>query len=152
MPRGQVTLLTERPVHLEVIPPARQLEAVVPPRVGQPGHLFQRQVRPLAHRLLGLAEPPTAIVAGNDNQAFGVLQALGERGLRAPCDVSVVGFDDVIAEWATPPLTTIRQPLAAMTAAGFRMLEMGANGSPAQPQHVELATSLIVRDSTAPVP
>ena len=108
--------------------------------------------RSQAHRLLGLAEPPTAIVAGNDNQAFGVLQALGERGLRAPCDVSVVGFDDVIADWATPPLTTIRQPLAAMTAAGFRMLEMGASGSPAQPQHVELATSLIVRDSTAPAP
>ena len=89
-------------------------------------------------------------MAGNDNQAFGVLQALGERGLRAPYDVSVVGFDDVIAEWATPPLTTVRQPLAAMTAAGFRMLRMGADGSPAQPQHVELATYLIVRDSTAP--
>ncbi len=106
--------------------------------------------RSQAHRLLGLPEPPTAIVAGNDNQAFGVLQALGERGLRAPYDVSVVGFDDVIAEWATPPLTTVRQPLAAMTAAGFRMLRMGADGSPAQPQHVELATSLVVRDSTAP--
>ena len=106
--------------------------------------------RSQAHRLLGTPEPPTAIVAGNDNQAFGVLQALGERGLRAPYDVSVVGFDDVIAEWATPPLTTVRQPLAAMTAAGFRMLRMGADGSPAQPQHVELATYLIVRDSTAP--
>jgi DNA-binding LacI/PurR family transcriptional regulator len=82
--------------------------------------------------------------------ARGRTAALGERGLRAPCDVSVVGFDDVIAEWATPPLTTIRQPLAAMTAAGFRMLRMGADRSPAQPQHVELATSLIVRDSTAP--
>jgi len=103
-----------------------------------------------ALRLLALPEPPTAIVAGNDNQAFGVLQALGERGLRAPGDVSVVGFDDVIAAWATPPLTTIRQPLAAMTAAGFRMLRMGAEGSAAQPEHVELATSLVVRESTAP--
>ena len=103
-----------------------------------------------ALRLLGLPEPPTAIVAGNDNQAFGVLQALGERGLRAPGDVSVVGFDDVIAAWATPPLTTVRQPLAAMTAAGLRMLRMGADGSAAVPQHVELATGLVVRDSTAP--
>ena len=106
--------------------------------------------RAQAHRLLDRPDPPTAIVAGNDNQAFGVLQALGERGLRAPDDVSVVGFNDVIAAWATPPLTTVRQPLAAMTAAGFRMLRMDADNSPAQPQHVELATSLVVRDSTAP--
>ena len=103
-----------------------------------------------ALRLLALAQPPTAIVAGNDNQAFGVLQALGEHGLRAPEDVSVVGFDDVIATWATPPLTTIRQPLAAMTAAGFRMLRMGNEGRVAQPQHIELATSLVLRESTGP--
>ena len=64
--------------------------------------------------LLDLAEPPTAIVAGNDSQAFGVLQALAQRGLRAPADLSVIGFDDVpVASWATPALTTIRQPLAA---------------------------------------
>ena len=70
-----------------------------------------------------MAQPPTAIVAGNDAQAFGVLQALGERGLRAPEDLSVVGFDDVpVASWATPALTTVRQPLAAMAATAFRML------------------------------
>ncbi len=105
--------------------------------------------------LLDLAEPPTAVVAGNDSQAFGVLQALAERGLRAPADLSVVGFDDVpVASWATPALTTIRQPLAAMAAAGFRMLRAGRPGGPgggaAEPQHVELATSLVIRDSTAP--
>ena len=103
-----------------------------------------------ALRLLDLPERPTPIVAGNDNQAFGVLQALGERGLRAPDDLSVVGFDDVLATWATPPLTTVRQPLAAMAATGFRMLRMGADGSPAQPEHIELATTLVIRNSTAP--
>jgi LacI family transcriptional regulator len=104
--------------------------------------------RSQALRLLDLPERPTAIVAGNDNQAFGVLQALAERGLRAPDDVSVVGFDDVLATWATPPLTTVRQPLAAMAAAAFRMLR--ADSGPAAPQHVELATTLVVRESTAP--
>jgi DNA-binding LacI/PurR family transcriptional regulator len=105
--------------------------------------------RDLARGLLDRPDRPTALVTGNDNQAFGVLQALGERGLRVPDDVSVVGFDDAIAAWATPPLTTIRQPLAAMTAAAFRMLRMDADGVAAPPQHVELATTLVVRESTA---
>jgi DNA-binding LacI/PurR family transcriptional regulator len=104
-----------------------------------------------ARELLALAQPPTAIVAGNDPQAFGVLQALGERGLRAPDDVSVVGFDDVpVASWATPALTTIRQPLAAMAATAFRMLH--ARPSAGEPHHIELATTLVIRESTGPPP
>ena len=103
-----------------------------------------------ATRLLSLAERPTAIVAANDAQAFGVLQALRDLRLRAPEDLSVVGFDDVpVAAWAAPPLTTIRQPLAAMAATAFRMLRAGESGT-AQAHHVELATSLVVRGSTAP--
>ena len=106
--------------------------------------------RQAAH-LLSLTERPTAIVAANDDQAFGVLQALRDLGLRAPEDLSVVGFDDVIATWAAPPLTSVRQPLAAMAATAFRML--GASGSgAAQAHHVELATTLVIRDSTAPPP
>ncbi len=103
--------------------------------------------------LLSLADPPTAIVAGSDAQAFGVLQALSQLRLRAPDDVSVVGFDDVpVAAWATPPLTTIRQPLAAMAATAFRMLRASGADSQTQPLHVELATTLVVRQSTAPPP
>jgi DNA-binding LacI/PurR family transcriptional regulator len=104
-----------------------------------------------ARELLALAQPPTAIVAGNDPQAFGVLQALGEQGLRAPDDLSVVGFDDVpVASWATPALTTIRQPLAAMAATAFRMLH--ARPSAGEPHHIELATTLVIRESTGPPP
>ena len=104
-----------------------------------------------ARELLALAQPPTAIVAGNDPQAFGVLQALGERGLRAPDDLSVVGFDDVpVASWATPALTTIRQPLAAMAATAFRMLH--ARPGAGEPHHIELATTLVIRESTGPPP
>jgi DNA-binding LacI/PurR family transcriptional regulator len=107
--------------------------------------------RAQARRLLALADPPTAIVAGNDAQAFGVLQALAERGLRAPGDVSVVGFDDVpVASWATPALTTIRQPLAAMAAAAFGMLRGDLPEAVEEPHHLELATLLVIRDSTAP--
>jgi DNA-binding LacI/PurR family transcriptional regulator len=107
--------------------------------------------RQAAH-LLSLTDRPTAIVAANDNQAFGVLQALRDLGLRAPEDLSVVGFDDVVfATWAAPPLTTVRQPLAAMAATAFRMLRASGSGA-AQAHHVELATTLVIRDSTAPPP
>jgi LacI family transcriptional regulator len=101
--------------------------------------------------LLDLDQPPTAIVAGNDAQAFGVLQAMGERGLHAPGDLSVIGFDDVpVASWATPALTTVRQPLAAMAASAFRMLRADPATAEGEPRHIELATALIVRDSTGP--
>jgi DNA-binding LacI/PurR family transcriptional regulator len=109
-----------------------------------------------AGELLGRPDAPTAIVAANDAQAFGVLQAIAERGLRSPDDVSVTGFDDLpIASWATPPLTTVRQPLAAMAATAFWMLTSGAPPDPAaerevQPRHLELETTLVVRHSTAP--
>lgn len=102
-----------------------------------------------AQQLLALPERPTAIVAANDAQAFGVLQVVAERGLRVPGDLSLVGFDDVpVAVWATPALTTIRQPLAAMSAAAIRLLTAPSGRS--EPHHVELATTLVVRDSTAP--
>jgi len=104
-----------------------------------------------AGHLLDLPQPPTAIVAGNDSQAFGVLQALGERGLRAPADLSVIGFDDVpVASWATPALTTIRQPLAAMAATAFRMLRTDPAAAAGEPHHIELATTLVIRESTGP--
>lgn len=107
--------------------------------------------RRAAGQLLDLAEPPTAIVAGNDGQAFGVLQALGERGLRAPDYLSVTGFDDVpVASWADPPLTTIRQPLAAMAATALRMLLADPATAVGEPHHIELATKLVTRQSTAP--
>jgi len=104
-----------------------------------------------AEVLLGLADRPTAIVAANDAQAFGVLQALAAQGLRAPGDLSVTGFNDApVATWATPPLTTVRQPLAAMAATAFWMLTRPETGD--QPRHLELETTLVVRESTAPPP
>lgn len=109
----------------------------------------------LAASLLDMTHPPTAIVAANDAQAFGVLQALAARDLRAPDDVSVTGFDDLpVATWSAPPLTTVRQPLAAMAASAFWMLTRPADTGPADaavhPRHMELETTLVIRDSTAP--
>jgi DNA-binding LacI/PurR family transcriptional regulator len=99
--------------------------------------------------LFGLSDPPSAIFAGNDLAALGVLRAAREANLRVPDDVSVVGFDDIpLAEWSTPSLTTVRQPLTEMAAVAVRILLEGAEGGPLK-QRVELATDLIIRESTA---
>jgi LacI family transcriptional regulator len=100
--------------------------------------------------LLARADRPTAIITGNDLQALGVYQAAREARLHIPEDVSVVGFDDLpVAQWVGPPLTTIRQPLVDMAVAAAELvLSMAAGEEPAQ-SRVELATELIVRESTA---
>lgn len=103
------------------------------------------------HELLSMADPPTAIFAGSDLQAFGVFEAARQRGLRVPEDLSVVGFDDLpLARSAWPPLTTVRQPLQEMAALATRtVLAMGRGEGP-ESRRVELATELIVRESTTP--
>ncbi len=105
-----------------------------------------------ARHLMALPHPPTAIFACNDGEAIGVYHAVHELGLRVPDDVSVVGFDDLVAmRWAIPPLTTIRQPLSQMGEAAATMVLTLAKGEPLLQDRVEFATNLIVRGSTAPV-
>ncbi|MEU4394284.1 LacI family DNA-binding transcriptional regulator [Kribbella sp. NPDC023855] len=100
--------------------------------------------------LLDLPEPPTAIFAGSDETALGVMEAARARGLRVPEDLSVIGFDDTqVARLASPQLTTVRQPLREMGAVALRTALQLAAGEKVDSHHVELATRLIVRDSTA---
>jgi LacI family transcriptional regulator len=102
-----------------------------------------------ASDLLRLPDRPTAIFAASDVLAMGVYEAARRGGLRVPEDLSVVGFDDVpMAQWASPPLTTLRQPLAEMATLATRTLLNGE--STGIQQRVELATTLIVRASTQP--
>ncbi|HWJ75122.1 MAG TPA: LacI family DNA-binding transcriptional regulator [Kaistia sp.] len=102
-----------------------------------------------ASAMLDLPDPPTAIFATNDLHAMGVYEAARLHGLRLPDDLSVVGFDDIpMAEWVSPPLTTMRQPLAEMAALAVNML-LGRESSELS-HRIELATSLVVRASTTP--
>lgn len=104
------------------------------------------------HELLSLDEPPTAIFAGCDLMAFGVFEAARQRGLRVPEDLSVVGFDDLpLSKSAWPPLTTVRQPLQEMAALATRTVLGMGKGEVPETKRVELATELIVRESTAAV-
>ncbi|MEU8386049.1 LacI family DNA-binding transcriptional regulator [Streptosporangium sp. NPDC048865] len=103
------------------------------------------------HQLMRSSRPPSAIFAANDGQAIGVYHAAHELGLRIPEDLSVIGFDDMpVWRWAQPPLTTIHQPLRDMGATAADMLISLAKGEPLQHRRVELATELVIRQSTAP--
>ncbi|WP_419992614.1 LacI family DNA-binding transcriptional regulator [Streptomyces boninensis] len=105
-----------------------------------------------AAALLDLEEPPTAIFAGNDEIALGIFETARTRGLRVPEDLSVVGFDDThLARMASPPLTTVRQPLREMGGVALRTALRLANGEKIESHHIELATDLVTRASTAPL-
>lgn|SRR5579871_220644 len=101
--------------------------------------------------LIQRPDPPTAIFAGNDAQAAGVYQALYEQNIRIPDDMSVIGFDDVMySAQMSPPLTTIHQPLVEIGRMATNMLLQLISGLPLDSLHVELSTSLVVRQSCAP--
>lgn len=102
-------------------------------------------------RLLDRPDPPTAIFAVTDESAAGVIEAARSRGLRVPQDLSIVGFDDTpLARLLSPPLTTVRQPLLEMGQVALRTALRLAAGERLDSHHVELATELVVRSSTAP--
>ncbi|GAA2272090.1 LacI family DNA-binding transcriptional regulator [Glycomyces scopariae] len=106
----------------------------------------------LAHGrdLLGLADPPTAVLCGNDLQALGVYEAARQAGAAVPADLSVVGFDDIsYTRWCGPPMTTVRQPFAELGAAAAGMVLALAAGEAVAQSRVELPVSLTVRASTA---
>lgn len=109
--------------------------------------------RAAMEKLLRLDPLPTAVFAFNDNMAVGALDAIGERGLRVPEDISVVGFDDTNVAAATrPKLTTVHQPLQEMGRIAVSLLYRTLEGQPLDATHVELSTRLIVRQSTGPPP
>ena len=102
-------------------------------------------------KFLALDNPPTAIFASSDQMAYGVYEAVRQHGLRIPADMSIVGFDDLPeARWSSPPLTTVRQPLAEMGMLAARTLLRLVRGEEIETLRFELATQLVIRESTAP--
>jgi DNA-binding LacI/PurR family transcriptional regulator len=94
----------------------------------------------------------TAVFCFNDIAAIGAIRALKNAGLSVPGDVSVVGFDDILsAEYATPSLTTVRQPLLEMGKRGAQVL-LARIGDREQeyPAEISMAPEFVIRESTGP--
>lgn len=102
-----------------------------------------------AELLLSREVRPTAIFAGNDDMAAGVLAVAHSREIAVPQALSVAGFDDgELAQAVWPPLTTVRQPVRALASAATDMLL----SEKADPRQLSLEHELVVRKSTGPAP
>ena len=103
-----------------------------------------------ASAFLELPIPPTAIFASNDVMAMGVMDAVRNRNLRIPDDISVVGFDNIPqSAMINPSLTTVQQPLEQMGRVATQML-LGVLKNPQKDvNRIELPTELIIRSSTS---
>ena len=107
--------------------------------------------RQAARDLLDRSDRPTAIFAANDEIALGIMEEARRRSIRIPQDLSVVGFDDTfLARRSAPRLTTVAQPLLEMGRVATRSLAQMITNDVVSTRHIELATRLVVRDSTAP--
>jgi LacI family transcriptional regulator len=103
--------------------------------------------------LLALSPRPTAILAPNDVIVATVMRTVQQAGLRAPQDISLVGFDDQsFCTFLNPALTTIRVPIIEAGRRAIELLLARIAGQRTDPVQLTLPCPLIVRESTGPAP
>ncbi len=108
---------------------------------------------PIAKQLLARQKPFTALFAYNDISAIGAIRAIQEQGLRVPEDISVMGFDDIPgANFYSPSLTTVRQPLSRMGEVAAQALLDRIEGNKEYLPEIAIEPELVVRESTAKAP
>jgi LacI family transcriptional regulator len=126
---------------------------LVDPELVRYGNFAAYSGNDIGLELLRRPDRPTAIFAGSDIQAMGVMRAARQLGLDVPSDLSVVGYDNLpVATWIGPALTTVNQPLRDMAGTATRMLLDLARGEELATSRIDLVTELILRESTAPAP
>ena len=98
--------------------------------------------------LLSRSDRPSAVFAVNDAVAVDLMRAAQRRGLRLPDELALVGFDDLnYAAHLSPPLTTVAQPRMDLGLRAGNLLINRIEGQVGPPRHIELPTSLVVRES-----
>jgi LacI family transcriptional regulator len=103
--------------------------------------------------LLDSGVPFSAVIAGNDMLALGCYDVLGERGIRCPADLSVVGFNDMpFVDKVAPALTTVHIPHHDLGAEAARLLLGQMADFRREERSVLLPVTLAVRESTGPPP
>lgn len=115
-----------------------------------PGEFTADSGYDLMQQLLSLAQPPTAVFIGSDVLSIGAIDAIYDRGLTIPGDMSVASFDDVLlSRYVRPPLTTIHLPAYDLGRRAGEMILKIIQRETLPSQRVLLPTELIIRQSTA---
>jgi DNA-binding LacI/PurR family transcriptional regulator/signal transduction histidine kinase/CheY-like chemotaxis protein len=117
------------------------------PRLLATGYFHAPSGAKAALELLETGLPFDALIVANDAMALSAVEALRGRGMRVPRDVVVTGFDDlVLSRLASPPLTTVRQPLERMGIAAVELLLDQLQGR-SVPARIELPVEFVPRAS-----
>jgi LacI family transcriptional regulator len=117
----------------------------------QGDHTMEGGMRALV-QLMERPHRPTAVLCSNDMTAIGVLREAYEYGISIPGDLSLVGFDDIrMAQFTTPPLTTVQMSQTQLAELAFKALITEVERESVSPtrSEYELVTSLVLRRSTA---
>ncbi|GLY29137.1 LacI family DNA-binding transcriptional regulator [Kineosporia sp. NBRC 101731] len=108
---------------------------------------------PAALRMLDLPDPPTAFFASSDPGALDVLRRVTHTGRSVPGDISVVGYDNTYTTMPSPVLlTTVHTPIAEIGRVAMATVIRMSEGEPPVSHHVQLSTSMVVRESSGPPP
>jgi LacI family transcriptional regulator len=146
-PMPHLTNVRRKEAFEKAVRKIRLSENATPIFIGE--HTFEGGTQ-AAEYFLGLEERPSAIVCSNDLMAVGVLRVLAEKKIEVPREISVVGFDDIhLAEFANPPLTTVRMAREDLARCAFEALDQLRQdkiSSASKPMRVE--TRLVLRQST----
>jgi LacI family transcriptional regulator len=118
-------------------------------------HTLEGGMRALTELMSSQREIPTAILCSNDMTAIGVIRQAYDRDIKIPADLSLVGFDDIrLAQFTTPPLTTVQMSQTELAQLAFRALinEVEQLASAKRGSEYALVTKLVLRRSTGLAP
>jgi LacI family transcriptional regulator len=125
-----------------------QAEIPVDPALILAGDYTRERGAACTHALLSLPQPPTAIMAANDETAFGVYDAAEARGVLIPDQLSVIGFDNTLESPSVhPPLTTVDQSIEQMGMLAAEIALKLIQGQPCESQLHKVSTRLVIRQS-----
>lgn len=99
-------------------------------------------------KLLDMAKVPTAVFCSNDDMAVGAIKAANDRSFKVPCDISVIGFDNIgFCEYSVPALTTVKRPMEKISILGAKKLLQLIDGKSFESGKMYINTELVIRDS-----
>lgn len=115
-----------------------------------PGDFSYSSGEHAARALLDLPEPPSAIIASNDQMALATLEVARLRGIAVPDELSLISFDNTpLVHFTQPPLTAVDQPIAATASKAVELIIAAQKGEPAPAELTVIAAAMIERGSVA---